>query len=80
MRFCFFFILFILTSSEIPLKVERFELLIEGAADLDSRKVFRRLPPVPTFVLHVDKINLTCQQFYDFPCPRRKTTKGANTK
>ena len=57
MRFCFFFI--ILTSSEIPLKAIRFKLLIEGAADLGDRKVFRRFPPVPTFVLHVGKINLT---------------------
>ena len=62
MRFCFFFYLFlfiILTSSEIPLKAIRFKLLIEGAADLGDRKVFRRFPPVPTFVLHVSKINLT---------------------
>ena len=57
MRFCLFLI--ILTSSEIPLKVKPFKLLIEGAADLGDRKVFRRFPPVPTFVLHVGKINLT---------------------
>ena len=46
MRFCFFF-------------VKRFKLLIEGGADLDDRKVFHRFPPVPTFVLHIGKINLT---------------------
>ena len=55
MRFCFFFFFFLLTSSEIPLKAIRFKLLIEGAADLGDRKVFRRFPPVPTFVLHVGK-------------------------
>ena len=32
---------------------------MEDAADLGDRKVFRRFPPVPTFVLHVGKINLT---------------------
>ena len=54
----FFFVL-ILASSEIPLKVKRFKLLIEGVADLGDRKVFCRFPPVPTFVLHIGKINLT---------------------
>ena len=58
MRFCFFFLI-ILTSSEIPLKIKRFKLLIQKVADLDDRMVFRRLPPVPTFVLHIGKINLT---------------------
>ena len=53
MRFCF---LFLFTSSEIPLKAIGFKLLIKGAADLGDRKVFRRFPPVPTFVLHVGKI------------------------
>ena len=57
MRFCFFFLI-ILTSSEIPLKVKCFKLLIEGAADLGDRKVFSRFQSVPTFVLHVGKINL----------------------
>ena len=52
MWLCFCFFLIILTSSEIPLKVKRFKLLIEGAADLGDRKVFRRFPPVPTFALH----------------------------
>ena len=52
-------LLFILTSSEIPLEVKRFKLLIEGAADVVDRKVFRRFPPRPTFVLHIGKINLT---------------------
>ena len=36
-----------------------FKLLVDGAADLGDRKVFRRFPPVPTFDLHVGKINLT---------------------
>ena len=58
MRFCFFFF-FILTSSEISLKAISFKLLIENAADLGGRKVFCRFPPVPTFALHVGKINLT---------------------
>ena len=57
--FFFFFFLIILTSSEISLKAIRFKLLIEGAADLGDRKVFRRFLPVPTFVFHVGKINLT---------------------
>ena len=43
----------------IQLKVKRFKLLIEGAADLGDRKVFRRFPPVPTFILHIGKINWT---------------------
>ena len=42
------FLLIILTGIEIPLKVKRFKLLIEGAADLDDRKVFHRFPLVPT--------------------------------
>ena len=45
--FCF---LIILTSREIPLKVKRCKMLIEGAADLSDRKVFCRFLPVPTFV------------------------------
>ena len=59
MRYCVFFFIIILTSSEIPLKVKYFKLLIEGAADLNDHKVFRRFPPVPTFVLHIGKVNLT---------------------
>ena len=43
----------------MPPKVKRFKLLIEGATDLDDYKVFRRFPPVSTFVLYVGKINLT---------------------
>ena len=54
-----FFFLIILTASKIQLKVKRFKLLIEGAADLDDRKVFCRLPPVPIYVSHIGKINLT---------------------
>ena len=34
---------------------------MKGAEDLDDRKVFRRFPPVPTFVLNIGKINLTRQ-------------------
>ena len=48
----------ILTSSEIPLKVKRFKLLILGAVDLDDRKVFRHFPCVPTFALHFCKITI----------------------
>ena len=48
-----------LTLSKIPLKVKRFKLLIEGAADLDDRKIFRCFSHVPTFVLHIGKINLS---------------------
>ena len=55
---CFF--LMILSSSEIPLKIKRFKMLIEGAADLDNRKVFCRFLSMPTFALHIDTINLTC--------------------
>ena len=53
-----FLFLKILNSSEIPLKVKRFKL-IDGAADLDNFKVFRRFPPAPTFVLHNGKTNST---------------------
>ena len=60
MRFCFFFFfLIILPSSKIPLNEKRFKLLIESAADLDDRNVFRRFPPVPTFVLRIGDKNLT---------------------